>query len=81
MRKAVSQNETRWIYELCTLHPQGMNLDIDLKCFFNQLLTNCPDKMVFKITWGGWELLVSVGIKVFLQILTHFYEPASILYT
>lgn len=34
MHKAVSQNETCWIYELCRLSPQGMNIDMDINCFY-----------------------------------------------
>lgn len=29
----VSQNETRWIFQLDTLQPSGMNIDVDLNCF------------------------------------------------
>lgn len=37
MHKAVSRNETRWIYELCTMSPQGMNIYIDINCFITNI--------------------------------------------
>lgn len=32
-RTKISQNETKWIFQLDTLQPKGMNIDIDLNCF------------------------------------------------
>lgn len=35
-RIKVSQNETKWILNLYTLQPAGLNIDLDLNC----ILTN-----------------------------------------
>ncbi|OCT55751.1 hypothetical protein XELAEV_18004336mg [Xenopus laevis] len=32
---AISREETQWIHKLKILTPQGLNIDIDLKCFLN----------------------------------------------
>lgn len=32
-RIKVSQNETKWIFQLDTLQPTGMNINVDLNCF------------------------------------------------
>lgn len=36
MKRAVSQNETKWLYKLQTMQPYGMNIELDL----NSFLTN-----------------------------------------
>lgn len=33
LKKAVSQNETKWLYRLHTMQPQGLNIELDLNCF------------------------------------------------
>lgn len=33
LKKAVSQNETQWLYRLQTMQPQGLNIELDLNCF------------------------------------------------
>lgn len=33
MKRAVSKNETYWLYKLQTMQPHGMNIDLDLNCF------------------------------------------------
>lgn len=33
MKRAISRNETYWLYKLRTMQPHGMNIDLDLNCF------------------------------------------------
>lgn len=33
MTQKISQNETKWIFELHILRPLGLNVELDLNCF------------------------------------------------
>lgn len=35
LRTAVSQNETKWIYQLGTMTPKGLNVELDINCFIS----------------------------------------------
>lgn len=35
LKRAISQNETQWIHRLHTLHPRGLNIELDLNCFLS----------------------------------------------
>lgn len=33
LKKAISQNETQWLYRLSTMQPLGLNIELNLNCF------------------------------------------------
>lgn len=33
--RELSKSESRWIFEMCTLSPRGLNIDFDLNCFIS----------------------------------------------
>lgn len=35
LKQAISKNETWWVFEMCTLAPRGLNIDLDLNCFIS----------------------------------------------